>query len=208
MVDHVNAKMERVPVQGSMSARRFVDSDLSSTGEDSARATMYQPPQQQQPQSRCDELSSNKRTTTLDMDSAHHCDRKQARNLQSLLQPVAEQPLSPFDVCDRERSKLEERRRRNRIAQANCRQRQLDRISRLQEKVDVLVMEKAMLISEVNALHDQLSQERMTLLKFACQKCSYLIRCSMPADFLRSDFAGMMHVHADMDCSRVSRTTA
>ncbi|KAL1418128.1 hypothetical protein MTO96_026146 [Rhipicephalus appendiculatus] len=151
MVDHAKLTTDRVPAQGSTSPPRSADFDVNSTGEDSARATMNRPPQPQHEQVRCDELSPRKRTMTLDMDSAHQCNSKQARNQQSVSGPVAEPPLSPVDVCDRKRTKLEEKRRRNRTAQAKSRQRKLDLISRLQKKVGVLQEKVDVLEEEADA---------------------------------------------------------
>ncbi|KAH7971326.1 hypothetical protein HPB49_021825 [Dermacentor silvarum] len=81
-------------------------------------------------------------------------------------------PLSPIDMRDQERIKLERKRLRNRIAASKCRKRKLERISRLEEKVNALKSENAELGSMVSLLRDQvcrLKQEVMTHVKQGCQ---------------------------------------
>lgn len=81
-------------------------------------------------------------------------------------------PLSPIDMRDQERIKLERKRLRNRIAASKCRKRKLERISRLEEKVHALKTENTELGSVVSALRDQvcrLKQEVMLHVKQGCQ---------------------------------------
>lgn len=81
-------------------------------------------------------------------------------------------PLSPIDMRDQERIKLERKRLRNRIAASKCRKRKLERISRLEEKVHALKTENSELGSVVSALRDQvcrLKQEVMLHVKQGCQ---------------------------------------
>ncbi|KAH6941060.1 hypothetical protein HPB50_012822 [Hyalomma asiaticum] len=81
-------------------------------------------------------------------------------------------PLSPIDMRDQERIKLERKRLRNRIAASKCRKRKLERISRLEEKVHALKTENNELGSMVSLLRDQvcrLKQEVMTHVKQGCQ---------------------------------------
>ncbi|KAL3220334.1 hypothetical protein MRX96_029902 [Rhipicephalus microplus] len=151
-----SAMVGRVPPVGSTSSPRSVDSDVNSTGEDSVRMTADRPPQLQQPRSRCDEPNPRKRTATLDTDSLHESHSAQARILQPLPQPCAEPPPSPADVCDPEESKLEEKRRKNRIVQAMLHQRRLDRTARLQAQVDALERRCATLRAELLARHHRM----------------------------------------------------
>ncbi|XP_037528513.1 transcription factor kayak-like [Rhipicephalus sanguineus] len=174
-VDYVEAKTQMAEALGFTSPMWSIGSDKDSSAGDSAhQTTMCQ--QQQQQLSRCEELSSRKGKVTLDMDSAHQCNSKQARNLQTAPRPSAEPPLSPIDMSDRERTKLEEKRSRNRIAQANCRKRQLDLISRLQKEVKALEKQKTGLESEVNDLLERLSQETLTRFLLERQIWFYLTR--------------------------------
>ncbi|CAN8003997.1 unnamed protein product [Ixodes hexagonus] len=81
-------------------------------------------------------------------------------------------PLSPIDMRDQERIKLERKRLRNRIAASKCRKRKLERISRLEDKVHALKAENSELGSVVSALRDQvcrLKQEVMLHVKQGCQ---------------------------------------
>lgn len=81
-------------------------------------------------------------------------------------------PLSPIDMRDQERIKLERKRLRNRIAASKCRKRKLERISRLEEKVHALKTENSELGSVVSALRDQvcrLKQQVMLHVKQGCQ---------------------------------------
>uniref|UniRef100_A0A023GJA5 Putative transcription factor ap-1 ixodes scapularis transcription factor ap-1 n=1 Tax=Amblyomma triste TaxID=251400 RepID=A0A023GJA5_AMBTT len=81
-------------------------------------------------------------------------------------------PLSPIDMRDQERIKLERKRLRNRIAASKCRKRKLERISRLEQKVHELKTENTQLGAEVSALRDQvcrLKQEVMLHVKQGCQ---------------------------------------
>lgn len=81
-------------------------------------------------------------------------------------------PLSPIDMRDQERIKLERKRLRNRIAASKCRKRKLERISRLEDKVHALKAENSELGSVVSSLRDQvcrLKQEVMMHVKQGCQ---------------------------------------
>lgn len=81
-------------------------------------------------------------------------------------------PLSPIDMRDQERIKLERKRLRNRIAASKCRKRKLERISRLEDKVSALKAENTELGSVVSSLRDQvcrLKQEVMLHVKQGCQ---------------------------------------
>ncbi|KAH8035946.1 hypothetical protein HPB51_013487 [Rhipicephalus microplus] len=140
-----SAMVGRVPPVGS--SPRSVDSDVNSIGEGSVRVTADRPPQLQQPRSRCDEPNPRKRTATLDTDSLHESHSAQVRILQ---------PPPPADVSDPEESKLEERRRKNRIVQAMLHQRRLDRTARLQAQVDALERRCATLRAELLARHHRM----------------------------------------------------
>jgi len=81
-------------------------------------------------------------------------------------------PLSPIDMDDQERIKLERKRLRNRIAASKCRRRKLDRIGKLEDKVRGLKGENTELQAVVNKLRDQvcfLKQEVMEHVNSGCQ---------------------------------------
>lgn len=56
-------------------------------------------------------------------------------------------PLSPIDMDNQEKIKLERKRQRNRLAASKCRRRKLERISRLEDKVKLLKGENTELSS-------------------------------------------------------------
>lgn len=81
-------------------------------------------------------------------------------------------PLSPIDMENQERIKLERKRLRNRIAASKCRRRKLERIGRLEDKVRILKGENVELQAVVNKLRDQvcsLKQEVMEHVNSGCQ---------------------------------------
>lgn len=81
-------------------------------------------------------------------------------------------PMSPIDMENQEKIKLERKRQRNRIAASKCRRRKLERISRLEDKVKVLKGENAELSSVVNRLKDQvclLKEQVMDHVNSGCQ---------------------------------------
>ncbi|CAG0914856.1 unnamed protein product [Notodromas monacha] len=65
-----------------------------------------------------------------------------------------ESGVSPIDMDDQEMKKLERKRLRNRIAASKCRQRKLERISRLEEQVKNLKVENADLAGVVAKLKE------------------------------------------------------
>ncbi|CAL4158425.1 unnamed protein product [Meganyctiphanes norvegica] len=81
-------------------------------------------------------------------------------------------PMSPIDMDDQERIKLERKRLRNRIAASKCRRRKLERIGKLEDKVRGLKGENTELQNVVNKLRDQvchLKQEVMEHVNSGCQ---------------------------------------
>uniref|UniRef100_A0A1W7R9G1 Transcription factor AP-1 n=1 Tax=Hadrurus spadix TaxID=141984 RepID=A0A1W7R9G1_9SCOR len=81
-------------------------------------------------------------------------------------------PLSPIDMEDQERIKLERKRLRNRIAASKCRRRKLERIAKLEDKVRELKSQNSELGVVANALREQicaLKQQVMDHVKNGCQ---------------------------------------
>lgn len=62
--------------------------------------------------------------------------------------------MQPINMQDQEMAKLERKRLRNRIAASKCRQRKLERISKLQKKVDELKYRNGELTKYANLLID------------------------------------------------------
>lgn len=81
-------------------------------------------------------------------------------------------PLSPINMENQERIKLERKRLRNRIAASKCRRRKLERIGRLEDKVSGLKGENSDLQAVVNRLRDQvcaLKKEVMEHVQSGCE---------------------------------------
>jgi hypothetical protein len=81
-------------------------------------------------------------------------------------------PLSPIDMANQERIKLERKRLRNRIAASKCRKRKLDKIAKLEDKVKHLKGENGDLSSAITRSRDsvmRLKQELITHVKHGCQ---------------------------------------
>ncbi|KAF2354081.1 Jun-like transcription factor [Trinorchestia longiramus] len=86
--------------------------------------------------------------------------------------PSSSPPLSPINMENQERIKLERKRLRNRIAASKCRRRKLERIGRLEDKVANLKGENSDLQAVVNRLRDQvcaLKKEVMEHVQSGCQ---------------------------------------
>jgi transcription factor AP-1 len=80
--------------------------------------------------------------------------------------------MSPIDMEDQERIKLERKRQRNRIAASKCRRRKLERIARLEDKVKQLKGENGELASVVIKLRQQvcgLKEQVMEHVQCGCQ---------------------------------------
>nr|BAN20288.1 jun [Riptortus pedestris] len=80
-------------------------------------------------------------------------------------------PVSPIDMENQERIKLERKRQRNRIAASKCRRRKLERISLLEDKVKNLKGENAELTQVVNRLKEQVYQLKAQVMEHAKSGC-------------------------------------
>lgn len=84
-------------------------------------------------------------------------------------------PLSPIDMENQEKIKLERKRERNRIAASKCRRRKLERISRLESKVAALKNENSELGNVVNKLRDQICQLKEQVMDHVKSGCQIMI---------------------------------
>ncbi|XP_013782725.1 transcription factor AP-1-like [Limulus polyphemus] len=84
-------------------------------------------------------------------------------------------PMSPINMENQERIKLERKRLRNRIAASKCRRRKLERISRLEEKVAQLKTENNDLGSVVNKLRDQVCTLKQHVMEHAKNGCQIMV---------------------------------
>nr|AIT40211.1 c-Jun transcription factor AP-1 [Rhipicephalus microplus] len=157
-------------------ARGFVDA-LAQLHQQQQQ-TQQQPPQLQQQITSGPDMSDSGASTSNDSfilpsSSEHSATGGDVKDEpQTVPRLGATPPLSPIDMRDQERIKLERKRLRNRIAASKCRKRKLERISRLEEKVHALKTENSELGTVVSVLRDQvcrLKQEVMTHVKQGCQ---------------------------------------
>lgn len=81
-------------------------------------------------------------------------------------------PMSPINMENQEKIKLERKRQRNRLAASKCRKRKLERIAKLEDKVRHMKGENSELSNVVTKLKDQvcvLKQEVMRHSRSGCQ---------------------------------------
>lgn len=79
---------------------------------------------------------------------------------------------SPINMDDQHKMKVERKRERNRLAAAKCRQRKLERISQLEERVKELKDQNTALSETANHLRDDLSGLRQELLAHLTSGCN------------------------------------
>ncbi|XP_012221378.1 transcription factor Jun [Linepithema humile] len=81
-------------------------------------------------------------------------------------------PMSPIDMENQEKIKLERKRQRNRVAASKCRRRKLERISRLEDKVKLLKGENTELSGILNKLKEhvcRLKEQVLDHMQAGCQ---------------------------------------
>lgn len=83
-------------------------------------------------------------------------------------------PLSPIDMMAQERIKLERKRQRNRVAASKCRRRKLERISRLEDKVNAMKNENSELSAIATKLRDTVCHLKQQLLEHANHGCQIM----------------------------------
>lgn len=84
---------------------------------------------------------------------------------------VNQDALEPIDMADQERIKLERKRYRNRIAASKCRQRKLERISKLQDRVSRLAAKNDDLTKYMNAVQDIINRFNNHIMKHKESGC-------------------------------------
>lgn len=84
-------------------------------------------------------------------------------------------PMSPVDMENQEVMKVERKRARNRIAARKCRHRKLERISRLEEKVDELKNENEDLSSTATSLREQVCRLKQQILEHVKSGCQVMM---------------------------------
>lgn len=86
-----------------------------------------------------------------------------------------EPPMSPIDMEDQERIKLERKRQRNRIAASKCRRRKLERIARLEDKVKQLKGENGELATVVVKLRQQVCGLKERVMEHVHAGCQIML---------------------------------
>ncbi|XP_030052809.1 transcription factor JunB isoform X2 [Microcaecilia unicolor] len=92
-------------------------------------------------------------------------------------------PLSPINMEDQERIKVERKRQRNRLAATKCRKRKLERIARLEDKVKLLKSENSGLASTATLLRDQVAQLKQKVMSHVNKGCQLLLTSKMQQAF-------------------------
>ncbi|XP_067416580.1 transcription factor JunB [Emydura macquarii macquarii] len=92
---------------------------------------------------------------------------------------VQSPPVSPINMEDQERIKVERKRLRNRLAATKCRKRKLERIARLEDKVKTLKTENAGLSSTASVLRDQVAQLKQKVMNHVNNGCQLLLTVKM-----------------------------
>lgn len=84
-------------------------------------------------------------------------------------------PMSPIDMENQEKIKLERKRQRNRVAASKCRRRKLERISRLEDKVKVLKGENNELTAVVVRLKEHVCRLKEQVMDHVHSGCAIMI---------------------------------
>lgn len=104
----------------------------------------------------------------------HHRPVKSESSPQTV--PSAAHPqVSPVNMNDQELVKLERKRERNRIAATRCRNKKLERIARLQDRVTELQNQNVNLARTASTLRDQVSQLKQKIIGHAQSGCQVLL---------------------------------
>lgn len=88
-------------------------------------------------------------------------------------------PMSPIDMENQEKIKLERKRQRNRVAASKCRKRKLERISKLEDKVKALKGENTELGGVIKALKEHVSHLKQQVMDHVHNGCS-IPACNVP----------------------------
>ncbi|XP_061197874.1 transcription factor Jun-like [Saccostrea echinata] len=92
---------------------------------------------------------------------------------------VGSPPLSPINMDNQEKIKLERKRARNRVAARKCRTRKLERIARLEERVAELKGQNNQLATSATTLRDQVCKLKRQIIEHVNSGCSIMISSSL-----------------------------
>ena len=88
------------------------------------------------------------------------------------LSSSSSQSVTPIDMEDQDRIKLERKRMRNRIAASKCRKRKIEKITKLEEKVRQVKTENSELQMSISKYRAQLANLKEELIQHAKHGCS------------------------------------
>lgn len=100
---------------------------------------------------------------------------------QTVPQSLQSPPLSPINMANQEVIKLERKRARNRIAARKCRTRKLERIARLEERVDDLKNQNNDLATTANSLRDQVCKLKQQIIEHVNSGCQIMMSNNLTA---------------------------
>ena len=83
--------------------------------------------------------------------------------------------IAPIDMNDQEMQKLERKRARNRVAATRCRNRKLERISRLEERVQELKGQNSQLAQTASTLRDQVCRLKQNIIEHTNMGCQVML---------------------------------
>ncbi|KAL7735270.1 hypothetical protein ACLKA6_017978 [Drosophila palustris] len=95
---------------------------------------------------------------------------------------AASPTVSPIDMADQEKIKLERKRQRNRVAASKCRKRKLERISKLEDRVKMLKGENTDLGGIVKSLKDHVAQLKQQVMEHMEAGCAQYVSSLLPDD--------------------------
>lgn len=88
-------------------------------------------------------------------------------------------PMSPVDMENQERIKVDRKRARNRVAARKCRFRKLERISRLEDRVADLTGQKNQLAQNATQLREQVARLKQQIMEHVNSGCKLMLNSSL-----------------------------
>lgn len=89
--------------------------------------------------------------------------------------PLPQSAITPINLDDQESAKLDRKRARNRLAATRCRNRKLERISRLEERVKELKGQNTSLADTAAALRDQVCRLKQNIIEHTQSGCQVML---------------------------------
>jgi len=87
--------------------------------------------------------------------------------------------MKPIDMDEQEHAKLERKRARNRLAATRCRNRKLERISRLEERVAELKVQNGQLMQSATALREEVARLKRGIVEHTRRGCQVMLSHSL-----------------------------